>query len=333
MKDFQSGLHRIREQLIKNSNSILSGSQLLILPLLLFGIFLLLYRLHISLEKDIAQYDISSFVESGKLAAYPVLHTSYVPVISAQSAVVMDDDSKVILYAKNPKLRFSMASTTKLMTALVALEQFSLDDLLRVYSEGIEGSVVGLRRGEQYTLESLLYAMLLPSANDAAYTIADNYPGGRAAFIQRMNEKAKELHLTNTQYDDPAGLEDDTNYTTVMDLAYLSSIALKNKTIAHITSTKTKTISDSTGGHVIALGNLNELLGFDGVFGIKTGYTQGAGGVLTTAKKENGHTIIIIVMGSIDRFADTRQLLSLVSGNVSYTLPIYTTPTTEDVTQ
>ena len=323
MRDFQSGLHRILKQLKKNSKPFLTGGQLLVLPLILFVIFLFLYRIHISLEKEIAQYDISLFTETGQIAAYPVLHSSYVPLLSAQSAIVIDDESKVILFAKNPKLRFSMASTTKLMTALVALEQFSLQDPLLVYSDGAEGSAVGLHKGEQYTLEALLYAMLLPSANDAAYVIADNYPGGRKAFVQRMNEKAKELNLHNTQYDDPAGLEDDANYTTVIDLAYLSSIAIKNETIADITRTKAKTITDVTGTHVIPMENLNELLGVNGVFGIKTGFTQGAGGVLATAKRESGHTLIIVVMRSIDRFADTRQLLFLVNGNVSYVLPVY----------
>jgi serine-type D-Ala-D-Ala carboxypeptidase (penicillin-binding protein 5/6) len=244
-------------------------------------------------------------------------------VLSAQSAVIMDDQSKSLLYAKNPGLRFSMASTTKLMTALVGLEQFSLDDHLTVYADTIEGSTVGLRRGEQYTLESILYAMLLPSANDAAVTIADNYPGGRGAFIRRMNEKAKELHLQETRYDDPAGLADDANFTTAVDLAHLSSLAIKDPVIAKITSTKYKTISDLSGTHTLQLENLNKLLGIHGVIGIKTGFTEGAGGVLTTAKKENGHLLIIVVMRSIDRFADTEQLIRLVNGHVTYIMPKY----------
>jgi len=334
MKDLQSGLQQIRKQLMrKNSNPLIAGGQLLILPVILFAIFIFLYLTYTSLEKEIAKYDISSFTKTGKMAAYPVLNTAYVPFLSAQSALVMDDESKVVLYAKNPKLRFSMASTTKLMTALVALEQFSLQDPLFVYSDYQEGSIVGLRGGEQYSLEALLYALLLPSANDAAYAIADNYPGGRTSFVKRMNEKAKELSLSNTQYDDPAGLEDDANYTTVIDLAYLSSIVLKNETIAQITSTKTKIITDITGRHIIPLKNLNELLGAYGVFGIKTGYTEGAGGVLVTAKKENGRTLIIVVMRSADRFADTRQLLSFVSGNVSYILPVYSRTLFETSTQ
>lgn len=326
MKDFQSVLHRILKQLRKNSKPLRSGIQLLILPGLLFLLFLFIFRIHLALEKEISKYDVSSFTETAPVTAYPILHTSYVPVLSAQAAIVMDDESKVILFAKNPKLRFSMASTTKLMTALVALEYFSPQDQLFVFSEDAEGSIVGLRRGEQYSLESLLYAMLLPSANDAAYVIADNYPEGRASFVRRMNEKAKELNLSNTQYDDPAGLEDDANYTTVIDLARLSSIALQNETIARITGMKYMTITDSTGSHSIPMKNLNELLGINGVIGIKTGFTEGAGGVLATAKKENGHTLIIVVMRSIDRFADTRQLLALVSGNVSYILPVYATP-------
>jgi D-alanyl-D-alanine carboxypeptidase len=317
MKDFQ--VARKLQQLRKKYKLFFQGAELLALPLLLFILFVVLYSIHVRLAKEIARYDISSFTDASPLTPYPVLTASYVPVISAQSAVVMDNDSKVFLYAKNPRLRFSMASTTKLMTALVALDQFSLGDILTVYDGSIEGSVAGLRKGEQYTLESLLYAMLLPSANDAAFTIADNYPGGRGAFISAMNEKARSLHLSETQYDDPAGLTDDTNFTTAIDLAHLSSIAIADPVIARITRTKERTITDLAGSHILPLENLNKLLGTEGVIGIKTGYTEGAGGVLTTAKKEGNHLLIIVVMRSLDRFADTEQLLRMVDGHVSYT--------------
>jgi serine-type D-Ala-D-Ala carboxypeptidase (penicillin-binding protein 5/6) len=314
MKDFQ----KLRKTLKIRSKPFREGGQLLLLPLICFIVFLVVFQIHQNLEKEISRYDLSSFSEKAPLSPYPVLHSYLPPSLSAQAAAVMDDEAKVFLYLKNPKLRFSMASTTKLMSALVALEYFSLDDQLLVYSEGIEGSTVGLRRGERYSLESLLYALLLPSANDAAYVLADNYPGGRDSFVKRMNGKARELHLSETQYDDPAGLEDDANHTTVTDLARLASLAIENETIRKIVGTKSKVISDSSGQHVIPVENLNKLLGVNGVIGIKTGFTQGAGGVLTTAKKENGHILIIVVMRSIDRFGDTEQLLDLVSGNVSY---------------
>jgi D-alanyl-D-alanine carboxypeptidase (penicillin-binding protein 5/6) len=323
MKDFQAVRKRILQSLRKNSKPLLAGGQLLIFPLLIFILFLGVSYIHTSLNKELAKYDLSSFSQTAPIAPYPLLHSLYTPYLTAEAAAVMDDESKVFLFVKNPHIRFSMASTTKLMTALVALEEFSLQDVLFIYSDGIEGSTVGLRKGEQYTLESLLYAMLLPSANDAAYAIADNYPGGREAFIMRMNGKAQELHLVDTKYDDPAGLEDDGNFTTAIDLAYLSSLAIKNEQIAEVTGTRQKVIADISGTHVIPLENLNKLLGGNGVVGIKTGFTQGAGGVLTTAKKEEGHLLILVVMRSLDRFADTEQLLRYVSGNVTYTTPSY----------
>ena len=164
--------------------------------------------------------------------------------------------------------------------------------------------------------------MLLPSGNDAALALAENYKGGEREFIGRMNEKARELHLDNTNFADAIGLKDSQDYTTPLDLAKLSSFALKNETFAKIVSTKTKEISDREGNKYL-LNNLNKLLGINGVNGIKTGYTNEAGQVLVTSKVEmdsndKEHTIIIVIMGSLDRFSDTEKLLYLVSNNVNY---------------
>ncbi len=315
MKDF-------RKHLKKNSKFFLSAGKLIVIPLFLYLIFFFVLQIHRSLERELQRYDLSSYSHSAPVAAYPILKNPYSPMISAQSAVIMDNDSKVFIYEKNSQLRFSMASTTKLMTAIVALEEFSLNDYLLVYTSGAEGSTIGLVQGERYSLEALLYAMLLPSANDAANSIADNYPGGRAAFVARMNEKAKELLLKDTVYGDPSGLHDSGNYTTARDLAMLASYALNNQTIATITGTKYKIITDSTENHQIPLENLNILLGINGVVGLKTGYTEAAGGVLTTVRKDSGHTQILVVMRSVDRFSDTRALLSLITGNLSYINPL-----------
>jgi D-alanyl-D-alanine carboxypeptidase (penicillin-binding protein 5/6) len=249
---------------------------------------------------------------------FPILNTEFIPLISADGAVIMDADSKTVLFAKNPELRFSPASTTKIMTALTALEYFKLTDILTVKTATSDGAVLGLREGEKMTFENLLYALLLPSANDAALAISENYPGGENAFVDKMNENAKKINLFNTHYQDPAGLLDDEDYTTPVDLARLASVAIKNPEFVKIVSTKSKIISDVGKESVYALDNLNKLLGIDGVYGVKTGYTEEAGQVLVTSKLENGHTIILIVMSSADRFLDTQILLGLVSGNVSY---------------
>lgn len=247
----------------------------------------------------------------------PIIKTEFIPQISAAGAIIMDADSKTVLYAKNPDLRFSTASTTKIMTALTALKFFKLNDVLIVKQATDEGSVLGLREGQQFTFENLLYAMLLPSANDAALAISQNYPGGELAFIDKMNEQAKGLLLFNTHYSDPAGLEDSGDYTTPFDLARLASFAVLNKDIKKIVATKQIVIYD-VNGNSYSIENLNKLLGIEGVNGVKTGFTEEAGQVLVTSKIEKGKTIIIVVMGSKDRFADTSKLLDLVSNNLTY---------------
>jgi D-alanyl-D-alanine carboxypeptidase (penicillin-binding protein 5/6) len=251
-------------------------------------------------------------------AKMPMIKTDFVPEISATGAIIMDADSKVVLYSKNPDIRSSTASTIKIMTALTALEHFGLSDVLTASKPFPDGSVLGLVDSEKMTFESLLYAMLLPSANDAAVTIAKNYPDGQTAFVKAMNDKAKVLKLFNTHYSDSAGLADEGDYTTPFDLARLASFAMQNVEFRKIVGTKEQIITDTTGSHIYDLKNLNVLLGIDGVNGVKTGYTEEAGQVLVTSKDEKNKTIIIVVMGSEDRFVDTQKLLDLVSNNLTY---------------
>lgn len=290
----------------------------MVFPLFLFLLFLLFFLASYVLKVWILQNKVLPVPFSvSPEAKFPIIKTEFVPVISATGAIIMDADSKVVLYSKNPGLRFSTASTTKIMTALTSLDYFKSSDILTVRKATDEGSVIGLKPGEQLSFENLLYAMLLPSANDAALAIADNYPQGEQAFIEKMNEKAKSLKLYNTHYADTAGLVDEGDYTTPFDLARLASFAVKNGMFKKIVATEEKTIYD-TSGFSYNLSNLNKLLGIDGVNGIKTGYTEEAGQVLVTSKEEKGKTIIIVVMGSLDRFSDTEKLLNLVSNNLTY---------------
>ena len=294
---------------------------LLLLPLILVVAILLVFLLDFLLSKEVSKNKINDLsFQSSEISDYPLLKKGVVPKITAGGAIVMDANSKVVLYSKNPDLRFSLASTTKMMTALTALDYFKLDDILTVRVATKEGSLLGLRTGEQMTFENLLYAMFLPSANDAAFTIAENYPGGVKAFVEKMNDKAKELKLYNTSYIDPAGLLDEGDYTTPFDLARLAAFVSENDTLKRIVSTKQRLITD-VAGNQFNLNNLNQLLGFDGVNGIKTGTTAGAGEVLVTSKIKDGRTIIIVVMESKDRFEDTQKLLDLVT-NLNY-LPIH----------
>lgn len=295
--------------------------QLLIVPLILFLILSIVTFSARLIEKKTAEEDIQEYTTLLPVHPYPMLKNFYEPLISAESAIIMENDSKGILYEKNPTFRFSMASTTKVMTALAALEHFHSDDVLTVKRSGVEGTGMGLYPGQKFTFESLLYAMLLPSANDAAFAIADNYPGGEKAFVARMNEKVKEFSLKNTHYGDPAGLNDDEDYTTVFDLALIASQAQKEPTLVKVASTKEKVIHDLSGREYY-LENLNELLGVDGVIGLKTGQTEGAGGVLVTTAIQGDHTYIFVVMKSQNRFLDTQGLLQLLNKNVSYFQPV-----------
>ncbi len=278
-------------------------------------IFAFLFVLDYKIASDLSETKVLGD-STQAVSEYPILKTTAVPQISADGAVVMDADSKVVLYEKNPNLRFSSASTTKIMTAITALDYFRPNDILTVKNAATEGAVLGLTTGQRITFDNLLYALLLPSANDMAFTLAQNYDS-KGGFVRKMNQNVAKFNLYNTHYEDPAGLLDDLDYTTPFDLARLASIAIKNETFAKVVGTREKTIVDLEGNSY-SLKNLNKLLGTDGVDGVKTGFTQRAGQVLVTSKKEGAHTIIIVVMGSGDRFLDTEKLLSMISGNVTY---------------
>ena len=161
------------------------------------------------------------------------------PSVSAHSAVLMDLDSKSILFSKNHEEKMGMASTTKIMTALVAAENYDLKRTVRVAPEavGVEGSSVYLYESEKLTMEELLYALLLQSANDAAAAIAIAVAGSTERFAEMMNERARQMGLVNTSFTNPHGLSDDAHYTTAYDLAVITAHALANETVREIVST------------------------------------------------------------------------------------------------
>lgn len=298
-----------------------SDVQLILFPLILLVILIILAVFNNQIFFSVAKFEPYSGSQITSVHPYPYVQAANSPIISAKAAIILDRASQVILFSKNPQLRFSMASTTKIMTALTALDYYRPTDILTVKRTGVPGSGLGLSPQEQFRFIDLMYAMLLPSANDAAQTIADNYPGGEDTFVRQMNEKAKTLHLTNTHYADPTGLDDDGDYSTVVDMARLASYAIENPTFVEVTSTKYKTIYSSNFGIPYSLTNLNKLLGIDGVTGIKTGTTEGAGEVLVTSVSKNSHTYIIIVMDSTDRFYDTSLLLNYIDTNIKYIMP------------
>lgn len=238
------------------------------------------------------------------------------PDISAKGVLIKDLPSGLILFSKDETAKHEPASTTKIITALVILDQFKPDDIMTVKTVVKEGRVMGLVANEKITVESLLYGILVHSANDAAWTLAENYPGGMEKFVEAMNEKAKSLALVNTHFTNPAGFDDDNQYTTATDLAKLAQAGLSNKYFTKIVGTKSITVSDVDFINFHELRNVNELLGkIPGVAGVKTGFTQTAGEILVTEVKKNGQSVLFVLLKSSDRFGETQALIGWVFGN------------------
>lgn len=326
MKNILQNQKPIIKKFKTKTSGILTGDKKSVLVFFLFPIALLVILIIIFVRNNDLKEELNKKTFSQipfsfpQAASYPKLNSVVYPTpnLSCEGAIIMDDNSKVVLFSKNENNHFSMASTVKIMTALTALDYFKMDEVLEIKSNHADGTVVGFKKGEKFLFEDLLYAMLLPSGNDAALAIAQNYQGGEEEFIKKMNENAQKSHLTNTHFADSTGLDDKEDYTTVKDLARLASIAIQNKMFSKVVATKSKTISTIDGGKKYDLHNLNRLLGIDGVNGIKTGFTDEAKGILATSRVENDHTFIIVVIKSQDRFLDTEKLLSLISGKVTY---------------
>ncbi|MBQ1262630.1 MAG: D-alanyl-D-alanine carboxypeptidase [Clostridia bacterium] len=232
--------------------------------------------------------------------------------VSAFSAVLMEAESGRIVWEKQADLPLPMASTTKIMTALTALSLASPDTRICVDEEavGVEGSSIYLESGECLTLEQLLYALLLESANDAAAAIAIGLCGSISAFAEEMNRIADSLSLSATHFCNPHGLDEENHYTTAADLAHITREALKNPLLRQIVSTKTASIPHPTlpGGR--SLSNHNKLLHrYSGCIGVKTGYTKKSGRCLVSAAERDGVTLIAVTLRAADDWQDHETLL------------------------
>lgn len=244
-------------------------------------------------------------------ASYPVkIGEIPAPNLTARAAVVVDASSRLVLFAKSPDARLLPASTTKVMTALVALETYHPEKIIKVGKLDIEGQTMGLVAGEEISVENLLYGLLLVSANDAAEVLAAAYPGGRQVFIDRMNQRAESFSLGNTHFANPTGIDAPGHFTTVSDLTLLATEALKEPFFVQIVSTDEITVSDLSGKIVHQLENINQLLGeVEGIVGGKTGWTEAAGECLVVITEREGHRIVTAVLASQDRFGETRALI------------------------
>ena len=223
--------------------------------------------------------------------------------VSAAAAVLMDADSGRLLYEKNGEKRMLIASTTKLMTALVALEQGGLQQEITVTGGHMaEGSSMYLRPGEKLTLEMLLYGLLLSSGNDAALAVTECM-GGTVPFVARMNEKAAELGMENTHFANPNGLDDEAHYSTAEDMAKLAVAAMDDPVLRRVASTKTARIGGRT------LTNHNKLLSrVEGCVGLKTGYTRAAGRTLVSCAERDGVRLVAVTLQDGDDWNDHASL-------------------------
>lgn len=234
------------------------------------------------------------------------------PSISAQSAILIEAESGGVLFEKSADARLPMASTTKIMTALVALEHASPEKVVTIPREavGIEGSSIYLFEGEQLTLEQLLYALLLSSANDAAAAIAYGVAGNVEAFAALMNEKAALLGLSNTHFTNPHGLDDPEHYTTARELALIARAALSNDLIRTIVATRKTTIPQNGNEGMRLLVNHNKLLRlYDGAIGVKTGFTKRSGRCLVSAALRDGVSLIAVTLDAPNDWNDHHSML------------------------
>ncbi len=233
--------------------------------------------------------------------------------VSAKSAILINSQTGEVLYEKNPDDKMLIASTTKIMTAVVVLDKCGMDDIVEVSPDAanVEGSSAYLRAGEKLTVRELLYALMLSSGNDAAAALAIHVSGSIEKFAGDMNAKAKELGLENTSYKNPHGLDAEGHYSTARDLAKLTQYALKNNDFKDIVSTKTAAVGSRS------LTNHNKLLwNIDGAIGVKTGYTKAAGRILVSAVERNGISYICVTLNDPDDWDDHTNIYNKVFSQI-----------------
>lgn len=255
-------------------------------------------------------------------------HAAERPSVSAASAILMEADSGQILYEKNMDVPRLIASTTKILTALVVLEHCELDEEVIIKPEwtNIEGSSMYLAAGKSYRVEELLYGLMLASGNDAAVALACHAAGDVEVFAEWMNEKAQSLGCRNSHFVNPNGLDDQEHYSTARDLAIITQEALENEAFREIVSSKTASVGELT------YRNHNKLLSmYDGVFGVKTGYTMAAGRSLVSCCERDGMTLICVTLSAPDDWDDHMSLYDWgyenwqrrdLAGDVNATVPV-----------
>lgn len=235
------------------------------------------------------------------------------PSVSAQCAAVIHMDTGEVLFVKNGEERRAMASTTKIMTALLTLEEAAIQNReVEITREMVlvEGSSMGLREGDRLTLRDLAVGMLTVSGNDAANSAAIAISGSRESFVERMNQRAQELGLENTHFETPSGLDGETHYSTALDMAKLAAAAMQNPDFAAIAGSKTAKVTFLSPEKTVTYQNHNKLLSlYEGCTGVKTGFTKKAGRCLVSAAERDGVRLVAVTLNAPDDWNDHAALL------------------------
>ncbi len=224
----------------------------------------------------------------------------------AVSEIAMELASETVLIESNADQRLPMASTTKIMTALIIVEDCDLDEVITVpdAAVGVEGSSIYLKKDEQIDVRDLVYGLMLRSGNDSAAALAIHHSGSIDNFVKVMNERANRIGAKNTNFKNPSGLPDDEHYTTARDLCAIACRAMKNETFKQIVSSK------SYSGKFRSFENKNKMLrNYDGANGVKTGYTVKAGRCLVSSAERNGMDVVTVVLNCYDMYERSSQLL------------------------
>lgn len=233
------------------------------------------------------------------------------PSVSASSAILIDAKTGEVLFAKNEKEKRSMASTTKIMTALLAIESGELEKEIVVTDQmvNVEGTSMGLMPQDRVILETLVYGMLLQSGNDAANAVALTLADSQKQFAQMMNDRAKEIGAVNTNFVTPSGLDDEQHYSTAYDMALIAREAMDNEKFAYIASQKTAKVSFGNPPIDKILTNHNRLLSmYEGTIGIKTGFTKKSGRCLVSCVERNGVKLIAVTLKAPDDWNDHMKM-------------------------
>lgn len=299
-------------KILKN-NWLDLGIILLILVLNLFWLPSLSYWDIYGSNKSSPENQISQF----QIPSSPIVKLANKPTTTTQNFILVDVATNKILLSQNANDRIYPASTTKLVTTLTALNIYPLDEIITIDEEYPEGQNMGLKLGEKITVKSLVSALLVYSANDAAYTLAKHHPQGVNGFVDQMNLLVKKYNLKNTNFTNVDGLQNENHYSSVYDLSQIGRIVIQNNIVKNTVKNTEITVSSVDGSIQHYLSSTDELLKTTPeIEGLKTGWTPEAKGCFVGLINLNGHYLISVVAQSDDRFQDTKNILDWAKQNI-----------------